>query len=82
MDPLSSMSAFIISTSSGFEGEARREIIRILNPVTVSKLFFKGNLYVESNQNEEEYQPQRIVLTSFMMRSLLWVNLEAETLTV
>jgi len=54
VDPLSSMSAFIISTSSGFEGEARREIIRILNPVKASKLFFKGNLYVESNQNEEE----------------------------
>ena len=51
---MNSKSAFIISTSSGFEGEARREIIKLLNPVKADKLFFKGNLYMESNQSEEE----------------------------
>ena len=51
---LNSKSAFIISTSSGFEGEARREVIKILNPVKAEKLFFKGNLYMESDQSEEE----------------------------
>ena len=51
---MSRMSAFIISTSSGFEGEARREIIRTLAPVKASKLFFKGNLYVECSQGEDE----------------------------
>ena len=51
---MSGKSTFIISTSSGFEGEARREVIRLLDPVKASKLFFKGNLYVECRQCEEE----------------------------
>ena len=51
---MDSKSAFIISTSSGFEGEARREIIKLLNTVKAEKLFLKGNLYVECNQGEDE----------------------------
>ena len=40
-------SAFVVTTASGFEGEARREILRLLPSSNVRKLFFKGNLHVE-----------------------------------
>jgi 23S rRNA (cytidine2498-2'-O)-methyltransferase len=47
-------SAFVVTTSSGFEGEARREILRLLPSSEVRKLFFKGNLYMECDLPEEE----------------------------
>ena len=47
-------SAFVVTTSSGFEGEARREILKLLPSSEVRKLFFKGNLYMECGLPEEE----------------------------
>jgi len=47
-------SAFVVTTSSGFEGEARREILKLLPSSEVRKLFFKGNLYVECGLSEDE----------------------------
>ena len=47
-------SAFVVTTSSGFEGEARREILKLLPSSKVRKLFFKGNLYMECSLPEEE----------------------------
>lgn len=46
-------SAFVVTTSSGYEGEGRREIRKILSPAKVRKLFFKGNLYVETEMTQE-----------------------------
>jgi 23S rRNA (cytidine2498-2'-O)-methyltransferase len=47
-------SAFVVTTSSGFEGKGRREILKLLPSSKVRKLFFKGNLYVECGLPEEE----------------------------
>jgi len=47
-------SAFVVTTSSGFEGSGRREILKLLPSSKVRKLFFKGNLYVECGLPEEE----------------------------
>jgi len=47
-------SAFVVTTSSGFEGEARREILKLLPSSDVRKLFFKGNLYVECSLPQED----------------------------
>ena len=47
-------SAFVVTTSSGFEGNGRREILKLLPSSKVRKLFFKGNLYVECSLPEEE----------------------------
>ncbi len=47
-------SAFVVTTSSGFEGNGRREILKLLPSSKVRKLFFKGNLYVECGLPEEE----------------------------
>ena len=47
-------SAFVVTTSSGFEGNGRREILKLLPSSRVRKLFFKGNLYVECSLPEEE----------------------------
>ena len=47
-------SAFVVTTSSGFEGEGRREILKLLPSSEVRKLFFKGNLYMECSLPEEE----------------------------
>jgi 23S rRNA (cytidine2498-2'-O)-methyltransferase len=47
-------SAFVVTTSSGFEGKGRREILKLLPSSKVRKLFFKGNLYVDCILPEEE----------------------------
>ena len=47
-------SAFVVTTSSGFEGNGRREILKLLPSSKVRKLFFKGNLYMECSLPEEE----------------------------
>ncbi|MBA7603016.1 Ribosomal RNA large subunit methyltransferase M [subsurface metagenome] len=47
-------SAFVVTTSSGFEGNGRREILKLLPSSKVRKLFFKGNLYMECGLPEEE----------------------------
>ena len=47
-------SAFVVTTSSGFEGEGRREILKLLPSSKVRKLFFKGNLYMECSLPEDE----------------------------
>lgn len=47
-------SAFVVTTSSGFEGKGRREILKLLPSSKVRKLFFKGNLYVECSLPEDE----------------------------
>ena len=47
-------SAFVVTTSSGFEGNGRREILKLLPSSKVRKLFFKGNLYVDCSLPEEE----------------------------
>ncbi len=47
-------SAFVVTTSSGFEGEGKREILKLMPSSKVRKLFFKGNLYVECSLPEEE----------------------------
>lgn len=47
-------SAFVVTTSSGFEGKGRREILKLLPSSKVRKLFFKGNLYVDCSLPEEE----------------------------
>ncbi|HUS77959.1 MAG TPA: THUMP domain-containing protein [Patescibacteria group bacterium] len=63
-------SAFVVTTSSGFEGEARREILKLLPSSDVRKLFFKGNLYVESNLPEEEaLEALRKADTTYMGRA-------------
>jgi len=47
-------SAFVVTTAAGFEGEARREILKLLPTSEVRKLFFKGNLHVACDLPEEE----------------------------
>jgi len=48
------VSTFIITTSSGFEFEAGKEIERIMPQAKVRSMFFKGNLLVESSHEENE----------------------------
>jgi 23S rRNA (cytidine2498-2'-O)-methyltransferase len=44
---------FIVTTSSGFEPEAKREIERIIAGAKVRPLFLKGNLLVKSSEEEQ-----------------------------
>jgi len=45
---------FVVTVSSGFEPEAKKEIEQLIAGSKVSNIFFKGNLLVKSSQEESE----------------------------
>jgi len=47
-------SMFIVTVSSGFESEAKKELEKLIPGVKFRNLFFKGNLLVESSKEEKE----------------------------
>jgi len=47
-------SMFVVTVSSGFEPEAKKEIEGLIAGSEVSNIFFKGNLLVKSSQEESE----------------------------
>ncbi len=48
-------SSFIVTTASGFEAEARRELAEITPTLEARSMFFKGTLYVESDLDKGDF---------------------------
>ena len=69
-------SAFVVTTASGFEGEARREILKLLPSSEVRKLFFKGNLHVECGLPPEEALSALRAATTTYVGRVFPVNVE------
>ena len=71
-------SMFVVTVSSGFEREAKKEIEGHISSAKVRNLFFKGNLLVECCKEEEKVITElRDAQTSYLGR-VFPVNLEVE----
>lgn len=61
-------SMFVVTVSSGFEPEAKKEIEELIAGSRVSNIFFKGNLLVKSSQEERQ------VIAKFRKAKTLYVG--------